>query len=140
MLNILIAKCPLVTLSVDGLAAKVCYNGMRFQSDEVGGTRIQGGIYENEYVFMGDSWKISLLHYYPFYACPFTGGWRNVGAIVSYHFIPDEAGIPIPPPIGDAQNITSTLDQRAQRITRLNNEEAVRNLQHAYGYYASRRI
>lgn len=49
-LNAFVIECPVATLSVDGLAAKVRYNGLRFQGDGVGGTRIQGGIYENEYV------------------------------------------------------------------------------------------
>lgn len=142
-LNTVVAECPLVTLSVDGLTAKTRYNGLRFQGNGVGGTRIQGGIYEDENVFTGDSWKISLLHYYPLYAGPYIGGWRNVGGdlpIVPYHFTPDEAGIPIPPPVGDASNTTASIPQLAQRIARLNDEDAVRNLQGAYGYYVDRRM
>jgi hypothetical protein len=142
-LNTVVAECPLVTLSVDGLTAKARYNGLRFQGNGVGGTRIQGGIYENEYLFTSDSWKISLLHYYPLYAGPYIGGWRNVGGdlpIVPYHFTPDEAGIPIPPPLGDVSNTTASVPQLAQRITRLNDEDAVHNLQDAYGYYVDRRM
>ncbi|KAE8440862.1 hypothetical protein EG329_006379 [Mollisiaceae sp. DMI_Dod_QoI] len=142
-LNTVVTECPLVTLSIDGLTAKARYNGLRFQGDGIGGTRIQGGIYENEYIFTNGSWKISLLHYYPLYAGPYIGGWRNVGgnlSIVPYHFTPDEAGIPIPPPAGDSPNTTLSISQLAQRVARLNDEDAVRNLQNGYGYYVDRRM
>jgi hypothetical protein len=142
-LNTVVTECPLVTLSVDGLTAKGRWNGLRFQGDGQGGTCIQGGIYENEFVSTGDGWKISLLHYYPLYAGPYIGGWRNVGgnlSIVPYHFTPDSAGIPIPPPTGEILNNTATIDQLGHRITKLNDEDAVRNLQDVYGYYVDRRM
>lgn len=142
-LDTMIAESPLVSLSFDGLSAKARWNGLRFMGDGVGQTRIQGGIYENEYVLSHGTWKISLLHYYPLYAGPYIGGWRNVGGklpIIPYHFTPADTGLPIPPAVGEAPNTTASVQELASRINRLNGEDEVRNLQHSYGYYVDRRM
>lgn len=142
-LNTLIVECPVVNLSPNGRSAKGRWNGLRFQGNGLGGTRIQGGIYENQFVFTDGGWKISLLHYYPLYAGPYIGGWRNVGgnlSIVPYHFTPDEVGIPIPTPVGDAPDADVGVEELAIRIARLGDEDAVRNLQDAYGFYVDRKI
>ncbi|WP_213450565.1 nuclear transport factor 2 family protein [Rhizomonospora bruguierae] len=142
-LHTVIIDEPLINLSVDGRSAKGRWNGLRFLGDGQGQARIEGGIYENQYVLDGDQWRISLLRYYPLYAGTYADGWRNVGGslpIVPYHFTPDEAGIPIPPAEGAAPATTATVAQVANRIDRLNNEDEVRNLQHAYGYYVDERM
>jgi hypothetical protein len=142
-LDTLIAENPLVSLSVDGKSAKARWNGLRFQGDGIGGAKIQGGIYENEYVLSNGKWKISLLHYYAMYAGPYIGGWRNVGGLlpfVPYHFTPESSGIPIPVPEGEAEATTATAEELAMRIARMNDEDEVRNLMHARGYYLDRRM
>jgi len=142
-LHTVVAESPLVSLSVDGLTAKARWNGLRFMGNGKGGTRIEGGIYENEYVFSSSRWKISLLHYYALYAGPYIGGWRNVGGalpIIPYHFTPDETGVPIPPAFGEAPHTTATLGDLAIRVSQMNDEDEVRNLQHSYGYYVDRRM
>ena len=142
-LDTLVAENPLVTLSVDGKSAKARWNGLRFQGDGKGKTRIQGGIYENEYIFNSGRWKISLLNYYPLYAGTYAGGFKNVGGglpIVPYHFTPDETGVPIPPPIGEAPATRLTARNLTRKINRLNDEDEVRNLQNAFGYYVDRRM
>jgi hypothetical protein len=143
-LDTLVAENPLVSLSADGLTAKGRWNGLRFQGDGVGGTRIQGGIYENEFVLVNGVWKFRVLKYYAMYAGPYVGGWRNVGGagipIIPYHFTPEDAGIPIPTPPGDPTGGNVTAEQLAARITRLNDEDAVRNIQNSYGYYVDRRM
>lgn len=142
-LHTVIADEPLINLSVDGRSAKVRWAGLRFLGDGAGATRIEGGIYENEYVLQGRDWKISLLHYYPQYAGPYETGWRNVGGplpIVPYHFDPNSAGVPIPEPTGTAPRTRASAEELANRIERLNDEDSVRNLQHAYGYYVDRRM
>jgi hypothetical protein len=93
-LDTLVAANPLVNLAVDGRTAKARFNGLRFQGNGAGQTRIQGGIYENEYALYGDHWKISLMHYYPlYYSDNYTAGWRNAGggnlSVVPYHFTAD---------------------------------------------------
>jgi len=146
-LDTMIIETPVVTLSVDGLSAKARWNGLRFQGDGSGGTKIQGGIYVNDYKYVLSGgkrrWKIYKLHYYPHYAGPYIGGWRNVGGplpLVPYHFTFKDAGLPILPPIGEAPATAATLGTLFSRIQRLNDEDEVRNLQHTYGYYVDRRM
>lgn len=143
-LDTLVAETPVINLAADGLSAKGRWNGLRFMGDGAGGSRIQGGIYTIEYVFVGDQWKISLLHYYQLYAGPYEGGWRNYRdsgiPLVPYDFTPDTAGVPIPPSQSNASFSNTTAGQLAHRVTRLNDEDEVRNLQHSYGYYVDRRM
>lgn len=144
-LDTLIAATPLVNLAVDGRTAKGRFSGWRFQGDGAGKTRIQGGIYENEYAFVDGQWKISLLRYYPLYTGDYADGWKNMGerdfgTVPPFHYTSDEAGIPIPPPVGDAPETEATMEELQHRIDVLNDEDDVRNLQHAYGYYVDRRM
>jgi hypothetical protein len=143
-LDTFIIENPLVSLSVDGRSAKARWNGIRFQGDGKGGTRIQGGIYENQYSLTEDGWKISLLHYYAMYIGPYKEGWRNVDGkalpVVPYHFTPDGSGIPIPEPEGEPPTTEYTAEELEKRIQRLNDEDEVRNLMHAHGYYVDRRM
>jgi hypothetical protein len=143
-LNTWIVECPLVNLAIDGLSAKARWNGIRFIGDGGGETRIEGGIFEGEYVKPDEGWKISVLRWNPMFKGNYTVGWQNIwGAelgIVPYHFEPDEAGVPIPPSVDPAPNTKASIDQLATRIQRLNDEDAVRNLQNGYGYYVDRRM
>lgn len=144
-LDTLIAENPVVSLSEDGESAKARWNGLRFQGDGNGGTRIQGGIYENEYVWIKESgWRFSLLKYYAMYKGPYVGGWRNIDGkgipIIPYHFTPEGSGLPIPDPVGESPKWNGTIDELNARIQRLNDEDEVRNLMHAHGYYVDRRM
>jgi hypothetical protein len=135
---------PLANLSADGRSARVRYNGLLMQGDGRDNTRIEGGIYENEYVREGNVWKISVSHYWPQFEGSHAMGWRNAGnadlPIVPYHFTLDESGVPLPPAAQPAPRSNATLAALETRITTLNDEDAVRNLQHAYGYYVDRRM
>jgi hypothetical protein len=135
---------PLANLSADGRSAKVRYNGLLLQGDGKDNTRIEGGIYENEYVRDGNTWKISVSHYWPQYDGSYAKGWRNAGnadlPIVPYHFTLDETGIPLPAAAQPAPRSNVTLAALEGRIAKMGDEDAVRNLQHAYGYYVDRRM
>ena len=144
-------EMPLVSLSEDGRTAKARWQVLRLLGDGAGKTRIQGGVYEKEYVRVngdGESlgWKISLLRYYPMTAGDYAQGWGNVGSgsrtlpIIPYHFTPDEAGIPIPLPRESDSDSEIDVADLAYRVSRLNAEDDVRNLQHAYGYYMDQRM
>jgi hypothetical protein len=93
-------------------------------------------------------WKISRLHYHPIFAGPYATGWRNVDEdqkIVPYHFTPDETGVPVPdlpatPAIEPRINTATALAALEQRIAAMNDEDKVRNLQNAYGYYMDRKM
>jgi hypothetical protein len=135
---------PLVNLSADGRTAKARWMSMSFLGDGKGNARIEGGIYENEYVRDGERWKIAVSHFYPHFAGSYETGWTNVGGgdlpLVPYHFSVDETGIPIPPPVGPPPRTRESLASLLQKIARLNDEDAVRNVQHAYGYYVDRKM
>ena len=135
---------PLVNLSVDGQSAKSRWMSMTMAGDGRGGAAIKGGIYENEYVLEGGSWKLSRMHYYPQYEGSYADGWTNVNDAplkqFPFHFTVDETGIPIPKPEGAAPPSNATLATLEQRIGALNVEDEVRNLQNAYGYYVDRKM
>lgn len=143
-LNTLIIENAVVSLSVDGQSAKARWNGLRFAGDGKGASWIEGGIYENQYVRTGTGWRISLLHHYALYEGTYEDGWRNVGnrgiPVIPYHFTPEGSGVPIAPPEGDARPTNATLRDLEVRIERLNDEDEVRNLMHAHGYYVDRRM
>lgn len=143
-LNTLIAETPVISLSLDGQRAKGRWNGLWFQGDGQGGTRIRGGVYENEYILTNLGWKISLLRYYDMYDGTYAEGWKNVGAkgigFVPFHFRPESAGVPIPRPDGDVEVYAGTVGELEDRIGRLNDEDEIRNLVHARGFYVDRRM
>ena len=139
-----LAVRPLVNLSSDGQSAK----GRWWEVSMLGHTGVSaewlGGIYENEYIREQGVWKISRLHYHPMFAGPYETGWRNVDAdqkIVPYHFTVEETGIPVPE-ISEKTLIPTSKEHPAEllatlerRIATMNDEDRVRNLQNAYGYY-----
>ena len=143
VVNSLFVEVPLVNLSVDGNSAKGRWYGFFMQG---GGAdaRWESGTFENEYVKDKGVWKISRLHFVPQFAGPYETGWRNVTnplPLVPYHFkTEDEAGTPIPAPVGAAPKTRATLASLEQRIDTLNAEDKARNLQNAYGYYIDRKM
>lgn len=135
---------PLANLSADGQTAKARWMSMRFLGDGKGKARIEGGLYENDYVRENGRWRIAALNYHPQFEGDYENGWTNVGGedlpIIPVHFTTDESGMPIPPPAGAAPRTRASASELADRISRLNDEDAVRNIQHAYGYYVDRRM
>ena len=143
VVNSLFVEVPLVNLSVDGNSAKARWYGIFMQG---GGAdaRWESGTFQNEYVKDKGVWKIARLHFFPQFGGPYENGWRNVTnplPLIPYHFKnEDEAGTPIPPPVGPAPKTTATLASLEQRIDALNAEDQARNLQNAYGYYIDRKM
>ena len=135
---------PLVNLSVDGKSAQGRWRGLALRGDGKGKAWMEGGLYENDYVMEGGRWKIATLHYYPQYEGSYATGWSNVGEkdmpIVPYHFTVDETGIPIPKPEGAAPASGASAQALSDRVGALNDEDDVRNLQNAYGYYVDMRM
>lgn len=135
---------PVVNLAVDGEAAQGRWYGFFLASDGDGHASIQGGVFENEYVRENGRWQIAVHRFYPQYEGPYETGWKNYRgrdlAILPYHFTPDESGVPIPPPVGEAPASEASLEALEERIAALTDEGLVRNLQAAYGYYVNRRM
>ncbi len=134
---------PVVNLAVDGESAKARWQAIIFHGHG-SSARIEGGVFVNEYARSGDVWKIATAHYYPQYDGPYEDGWINWGGgdipVAPYHYDNSTAGLPIPPAAGTAPATRATLAQLQKRVDVMNDEDRVRNLQAAYGYYADRRM
>ncbi|MGK3952346.1 nuclear transport factor 2 family protein [Microbacterium sp. I2] len=135
---------PLINLSTDGERACGRWLSLSFLGDGDGTTGIRGGIYENTYLREQGVWRISEHRYHPQFDGDHAHGWTNVGQrdlpVVPFHFEVDETGAPVPPHAQPAPPADAPLSALEDRITSLNEEDAVRNLQHAYGYYVDRRM
>jgi len=137
---------PLINVSADGQSAKGRW--WEFSMTGQHGVKAEwaAGIFENEYVRERGLWKISRMRYNPMFAGPYATGWRNVDEdqkIVPYHFTPDETGIPVPDlPASAVSAPDPKIDLAAlePRISVMNEEDKVRNLQNAYGYYMDRKM
>lgn len=134
---------PLVNLTPDGTGAKARWDALIYHGHD-GKARIEGGIFENDYALDGGVWKIAAAHYFPQFDGSYEEGWVNWGGgdlpIVPHHFTIDTSGIPIPPPAGAAPATKATLADLQKRVDRLNDEDRIRNLQSAYGFYEDRKM
>lgn len=134
---------PVVTIAADGRSAR----GRWHEVSMLGGgddARWAGGIQENEYRLEDGVWKIARLHHSAMYAGSYADGWRNLEADlkpVATHFTPDQAGAPIPPlPAGVQPRTLRTAAAIERRLARMRDEDLVRNLQNAYGYYVDQKL
>jgi len=134
----------LVNLSADGKSAKMRLEAMSMSGDGKGKTFIDGGTYENEFVLEDGKWKFSLVRYFAQFEGDYARGWANVGGgdlpWDPYHFTVDETGVPVAKPVGPAPASGLTLADLETRIDKLNQEDTVRNLQNAFGYYVDRKM
>ncbi|UUT36446.1 nuclear transport factor 2 family protein [Microbacterium elymi] len=91
-----------------------------------------------------EGWRIARQHCFPQYSGTHADGWTNIdGAelpMVPYHFTVDEVGVPLPPSNSPTPGPDIPDDELASTIAALEDEGAVRNLVHAYGYYVDRRM
>ncbi len=142
-LSSMFIDAPVVNLSADGESAKARWQAIIFHGHN-GKARVEGGVFENDYVRDRGVWKIATMRYFPQYDGPYEDGWTNWGGgdlpVVPKHFDTETAGIPIPPPTGTAPATKATLAALQSRINTLNDEDRVRNLQSAYGFYQDRKI
>jgi len=135
MLHTQLSLTPVVTLSADGRTAKARFHEVSLLGGP-GDARWEGGIQENEYRLEDGVWKIARLHHHAMYAGPYATGWRNLQTdlpVVPTHFTPDGAGTPFP--AASATWTTADAPTIAARLARMRDEDLVRNLQNAYGYY-----
>ncbi len=143
-LHVELVDQPVAHLSPDGRRATARWMSMTFLGDGNGSARIEGGLYVNEYVRSAEGWRFSLMWYHPQYEGDYVDGWTNVSGadlpIIPFHFTSDNAGVPNPAADGKAPACVHTPEELASRIQRLNDEDAVRNLQNACGYYVDRRM
>lgn len=145
------ALTPAVILAEDGCTARARWSELAMTGAYGKSAAWAGGIQVNDYVKENGVWKISRIHYYPQFAGPYESGWRNVSddlPIAPYRFTPDEIGKPVigsgapSSPEKDASpvEISAQLTAEEQRIRVMNDEDQIRNLQNAYGYYVDRKM
>jgi CubicO group peptidase (beta-lactamase class C family) len=142
--RLMMIEQPVIRLAPNGREATGRWAVLIFLGGK-GRAAIEGGIFVNDYRMADDGkWRIAGARYFPQYSGPYETGWTNWGGgdlpIVPYHFTPDEAGVPIMAPEGEAPATRATLADLSARIRTLNDEDTVRNLQAAYGYYADRKM
>ncbi|CAI4213193.1 unnamed protein product [Parascedosporium putredinis] len=111
-LNAHLTEEPLVSLAENGTFARARWQVLRLMGDGAGATRIQGGVYENEYVWDAGA---------------------GLGQCRAGITIPLEAD-------AEGEDDEIDVDEIAYRIDQLNDEDQVRNLQHSYGYYVDQRL
>lgn len=132
---------PIAHLDADGVTARARLSWLCLSSEGDGRTGISGGVLESTYRLTRHGWRIAAQRYHPQFRGDHAAGWTNVdGAdlpVVPFHFTPDDAGAPLPvdpapalPPVRDVAGVVGALED----------EDLVRNLVHAYGYYLDRRM
>jgi hypothetical protein len=148
-LHTLLEDASVLNLSADGKTAKGRWREFRLIGQLGGSARWEQGVAENEYVKEQGVWKISRLDYYGQTAGPYETGWVTGGREfkhIPYHYTSAEAGLPVPPipagmPIPSiAGTPAAALAALNRRIQAMNDEDAVANLQNAYGYYTARKM
>jgi hypothetical protein len=152
-----ISMQPVVTLAPDGRSGNGRWHIMAMLGGHGGTASWAGGVYENQYVLENGVWKFKEVRYHPQYSGRYEApGWTPTRDPAPFHFEPSRVGKPIPDVAGPARAATPrapstvaeptlvTLGPRmaslAARAQRLGDEIEVTNLQHAYGYYADRRM
>ena len=142
-LSTMLIDSPVINLAPDGNGAKVRWQTLIFHG-HAGEARIEGGVFENDYARERGVWKIATARYYPQFDGPYGEGWINWGGgdlpVVPKHFDVETAGVPIPPATGAAPKTRATLAALQMRVDTLNDQDRIRNLQSAYGFYADRKM
>ncbi|HEV8396261.1 MAG TPA: nuclear transport factor 2 family protein [Vicinamibacterales bacterium] len=149
---------PVVTIAPDGRSGKARWHIMAMLGGYQGNASWAGGIYENSYVRENGVWKMQDVRYLPQYGGRYEApGWTATNGPTPFHFDAARVGKPIldvttaaagaastvgaafrrPVPIVDLGKRMADLAARAQRLS---DEIEVTNLQHAYGYYADRKM
>jgi hypothetical protein len=68
---------PVITLSADGLSARVRWRALIQDGQFNQSANWGAGIYENEYVKQDGAWKIQRLHLFVRFYAPYEGGWTR---------------------------------------------------------------
>jgi SnoaL-like domain len=139
---------PIITLGLDGRSARGTWHEMALLGRHGVSASWAGGVYENEYVLEQGVWKISRLRYFTQYSGPYDDYGHKAPPKwnIPYHFEAAHVGRNVPAATLDA--LSGAADARSdlgatdlqRRVSRLHDENAVRNLQHAYGYYLDRKM
>jgi hypothetical protein len=143
---------PVITLAPSGRTAKGRWRILAMLGGYGGSATWYSGVYENEYVFEGGVWKISVLHSEPKVTAAYTAvGWKDSGVHIPFHYTAASVTAPIvpsaKPPNAKPVSGTLSLESLAVRVTEiarraalLRDQAEVTNLQDTYGYAVERRL
>jgi hypothetical protein len=140
-LNVHLILQPIVTLSPDGRHAKGTWHEMALLGQYGKSASWVGAIQENDYVLERGVWKIGRLRWLEQY----RGAYDDYGHKapprwnIPYHFDAKTVGVTIPTPVPPA-TLPADAVTLARRIQQLEDEAAVQNLQHSFGYYFDRKM
>ena len=144
-----ISMQPVVTVSPDGQSAKGRWHIMAMLGGYKTTASWAGGVYENEYVRENGVWKMKDVRYLAQYSGRYEDpGWTPTKEATPFHFeaarvgkpildVPEPARASTAPALATLAARMTDLSMRAQRLT---DEVEVTNLQHAFGYYADRKM
>jgi hypothetical protein len=153
---------PIIHVAKDGKTAKARWRTMEMKGEHGKAGAWGAGVYENEYALVGGTWKISKLHYYVTFRADYDKGWSKGTLPIDtassalppdapptevYGSLPD---VHLPPyhyanlgskfePRTDPGTPSADLASLAQKISLLNDEIEVQNVQRAYGYYVDKK-
>ena len=138
---------PIVTLGADGSTAQGAWHEQALLGQSGGSASWSGGVYENDYVRQNGVWKIRHLRFFQQYQGAYAD-WGHKAPPrwnIPYHFEAQHVGVTIPASLlrqaaGDDAPTPAGLAALQQRVQRLEDETAVANLQHSYGYYLDRKL
>lgn len=152
---------PIVNVSADGGTVYATYHEFAMWGQYGRSAASGGGVYENEFRREGGVWRISRMRYFPQYEGEYdTFGHKAPPAWnIPYHYQALHVGASVPGNLAVVVQKGCAIDdgrevqavdcasiearrraQAAARITRLQDETDVQNLQHAFGYYLDRKL
>ena len=143
-----ISMQPVITLAADGRSARGRWHIMAMLGGYGTSASWAGGVYENQYVRENGVWKMQEVRYHPQYSGRYENpGWTPTREPAPLHYDAARVGTPVLDITETGTASQATLAELAARVAgfatraeRLEDEIAVTNLQHAYGYYVERRM
>jgi hypothetical protein len=140
-LNTHLLMQPIINLGPDGKTAKGTWHELAMLGRNATATWV-GGIYENTYAIENGVWKIATIGFHEQYRGDYSEPGQKAPPKwdVPYHFQAAHVGLTIPASaLTAAPSKKANLSNLIARVTNLEDETAVMNLQHMYGYYMDRK-
>ena len=152
---------PLIHVAADGKSAKARWRTLEMKGVHGKSGSWGEGVYENEYVLQDGIWKIAKLHYYLTFRADYEKGLaKNLipiakaseqlppdapptevyGALPEVYLPPYHYANPVshPQQRPDMGTVPADLASLAKKVSLLNDEIEVQNLQRTYGYYVDK--
>jgi hypothetical protein len=152
---------PLIHVSADGKSAKARWRTLEMQGVHGKSGTWGEGVYENEYALQDGVWKISKLHYYLTFRADYDKGpgkdplpidrvseklppdappTQVYGALPEVYLPPYHYAHLVAHPLRrpDMGTVPADLASLAKKVSLLNDEIEVQNLQRSYGYFVDK--